>query len=288
MTILVLGAAGQIGREVIERAGSRAVGMIHADCDIRDPDQVARSLTLPGLSLIVNCAGYTAVDRAESEGEIAFSINAEGAEIVAIRAATIEVPIIYLSTDYVFSGDGTRARREDDPVAPLNVYGRSKAAGEQAVVAANPRHIILRVSWVFGTYGTNFVKTMLRLGMERDQLRVVNDQIGGPTEARDIADAILAIAACCNEPKFSGWGTYHFAGAPAATWFEFARAIFERNGRTVPELTPIKSEEYPTPARRPRNSILDCDKINTVFGLHQPDWRLSLSRVLTTLNEARR
>src|SRR5262249_21548190 len=151
--------------------------------------------------------------------------------------------------------------REDDPVAPANAYGASKAAGDAAVAAANPAHLILRVSWVFGVHGANFVKTMLRLGQERPELRVVDDQIGGPTEARDIGDAILALAAACRQPGFSAWGTYHFTGAPSTSWYGFAQAIFARAAGPAPRLIPIDSGEYPSPAQRPLNSGLDCSRI---------------------------
>ena len=285
MTLLVLGAGGQVGRALVERAGSAALGCDRAACDIADAPSVARALAVPRTSLVVNCAGYTAVDRAEGECELAFAANATGAGIVAREAAALDLPVIHLSTDYVYAGAGTGASREDEPIAPLNVYGASKAAGDALVTAANPRHLVLRVSWVFGVHGANFVKTMLRLARERRELRVVDDQIGGPTEARDIADAILTMAAACRRPSFDAWGVYHFAGAPATSWHGFAQAIFERAKGTPPQLTPIATRDYPTPARRPRNSRLDCTKIGRVFGIGQPDWRAALSRVLGAIDD---
>ena len=284
--LLVLGAGGQIGRALIERAGDAAVGLSGKECDIRDAMSVTRALSAAGLSAVVNCAAYTAVDRAESERERAFAVNAEGAGIVARAAAACGLPVIHLSTDYVYAGTKPAAYREDDPVGPINVYGASKAAGESVVKAENPAHLVLRVSWVFGVYGTNFVKTMLRLGRERRELRVVADQIGGPTEARDIADAILTMAAACRRSGFLAWGTYHFAGAPSTSWHEFADAIFARAHSPVPCLVPITSRDYPTQAARPGNSALDCSRIRRVFNLEQPDWRISLSRVLGELGEA--
>lgn len=288
MTLLVFGAGGQIGRALVERAGDAAQGRDRAGCDIRDAASVARILSAPALSGVVNCAGYTAVDRAESEPEHAFAVNADGARIVARTAAARRLPIIHLSTDYVFDGTKAGPYCEDDSDAPVNVYGASKAAGDAAVAVANPAHLILRVSWVFGVYGGNFVKTMLRLGRERAELRIVADQTGGPTEARDIADAILKMAATCRRSGFSGWGTYHFAGAPNTSWHRFAELVVSGAGKPRARLVPIPSRDYPTPAARPLNSMLDCSRFQRVFGLERPDWRISLSRVLIELGEATR
>jgi len=226
---------------------------------------------------------YTAVDRAESEASQAFAVYAEGAGLVARSAAARGLPIIHLSTDYIYAGTRSGPHREDDPVAPRNIYGASKAAGDRAVAAGNPAHVVLRVSWVFGTYGTNFVKTMLRLGQGREELRIVADQTGGPTEARDIADAVLAVAAACRQPEFTAWGIYHFAGTPSISWYGFAQQIFCHAGGRAPRLVPIASRDHPLPAIRPPNSVLDCRRIREVFGLAQPDWRRSLSRVLAEL-----
>ncbi len=286
MTLLVLGAGGQVGRALIERAGAAACGVDEAACDICDAANVERALSAPMLSAVVNCAAYTAVDRAEGERARAFAVNADGAGIVARAAAAHGLPVIHMSTDYVYAGAKAGPYREDDPIAPVNAYGASKAAGDAAVAAGNPAHLLLRTSWVFGVHGTNFVKTMLRLGRERPELRIVADQVGGPTEARDIADAILAMAAACRRPGFSAWGTYHFAGAPSTSWHDFAQAIFERAGQPQPRLVAIASRDYPTPAARPLNSTLDCSRIGNTFGLGQPDWRISLARVMTELGEA--
>jgi dTDP-4-dehydrorhamnose reductase len=286
--LVVLGAGGQIGRVLVERAGEAVRGLGVEECDICDGASVARALSGSEPSVVVNCAAYTAVDRAESERQRAFAVNADGARIVAHTAAACGLPIIHLSTDYVYAGTKTAPYREDDPVAPINVYGASKAAGDSTVRAENPAHLVLRISWVFGVYGTNFVKTMLRLGRERRELRIVADQIGGPTEARDVADAILTMAAACCQPNFAGWGTYHFAGAPSTSWYQFAEAIFARIRAPVPHLAPIDSQDYPTQAARPRNSTLDCSLIRRVFNLEQPDWRTSLSRVLRELGETAR
>jgi dTDP-4-dehydrorhamnose reductase len=284
--LLVLGAGGQIGRALVERAGASALGLDHAACDITDPVAVAQALSVPRLSAVVNCAAYTKVDRAEVERQQAHAVNGTGARIVARAATTRRLPLIHLSTDYVYAGPGRAPQREDEPPAPLNAYGASKAAGDAAVAAAAPAHILLRVSWVFGVHGANFVKTMLRLRHERGELRVVADQEGGPTEARDIADAILAIAVACRRPGFTGWGTYHFAGAPCTSWHGFAQAIFERAPGPAPRLVPIAARDYPSAATRPANSVLDCSRVHRIFGLGQPDWRVSLSRVMVELGEA--
>lgn len=285
MTLLVLGAGGQVGRALVERAGGGARGFDRVECDILDRVAVERVVAAEDVSLVVNCAGYTAVDRAESERDRAFAINAEGAGIVARAAAARNVPIIHLSSDYVYSGEGDDAHTEDEPMAPLSAYGRSKTAGDLAVARYNSAHIILRVSWVFGRYGNNFVKTMLRLGRQHTELRIVEDQMGGPTEARDISDAILVIATVCRQPSFEKWGIYHFAGAPITNWYRFAGEIFERSNGPAPRLMPILTRDYPTAATRPLNSRLDCGKIRTIFDLAQPNWRNSLSRVLADLRQ---
>ena len=284
MTILVLGAGGQIGRALVERAEGAALGLDRMACDISDPDSVARAMASSNPSVVVNCAGYTAVDRAESERDHAFAVNAKGVEIVARETAMRGVPVIHLSTDYVYAGAGEQPHREDDPIAPVNVYGVSKAAGDAALAAINGKRIVLRVSWVFGVHGANFVKTIVRLGRERPELRIIDDQIGGPTEARDIADAILIIVAICRGRGFDAWGIYHFSGAPSTSWYGFARAIFERATAPPPHLVPIASREYPAVAKRPMNSILDCEKIRGVFGIKQPDWRIALSRVMSVID----
>jgi dTDP-4-dehydrorhamnose reductase len=283
MTLLVFGAGGQVGRALMEAAQGRAIGFDRAGCDISDEAAIRRAFASGDVSIAVNCAAYTAVDRAESEREQAFAINAQGAATIARVAASHGVPVIHLSTDYVYAGDQAGAVDETAQIAPLNAYGASKAAGDAAVMAENPAHIVLRVSWVFGVHGANFVKTMLRLGRERSALRIVADQRGGPTEAGDIAMAILAIAGALRAPGFDDWGVYHFAGAPAVSWCDFAQEIFARASGPRPKLTPIATSDYPTPARRPLNSTLDCGKILRRFAIRQPDWRMALSRVTTAL-----
>lgn len=283
MTLLVFGAGGQVGRALLDRAGEIATGLDRKACDVRDARAVARAIEACGPSVVVNCAAYTSVDRAEGERDQAFAVNADGAAIVARAAANHGIPVIHLSTDYVYDGRLGDAHVEDEPARPLNVYGASKAAGDAAVIDGNTAHLVLRVSWVFGIHGRNFVKTMLKLGRERDELRIVDDQVGGPTEASDIADAIIAMAARCRQTGFETWGIYHFAGAPSTTWCRFAQAIFDRARPPAPRLVPILTSSYPTPAPRPLNSVLDCTKIVRIFGLKQPDWRLGLSHVLAAV-----
>jgi dTDP-4-dehydrorhamnose reductase len=284
LTLLVLGAGGQIGRALVERGGSRVVGADRARCDIRDAAAVDRLVAERDPSVVVNCAAFTAVDAAERARAEAFAVNADGAAHVARAAARHGRPVIHLSTDYVYDGARPSAHREDEPPAPINAYGASKAAGDAAVAAANPRHIVLRVSWVFGVHGANFVKTMLESARTAGELRVVDDRVGAPTEARDIADAILVMADACGR-GFAGWGVYHFAGSPDTTWCRFARAIFEQAKGRAPRVVPIASAERPEDARRPANSALDCSKIAQAFGIERPDWRRSLSRVLAALAE---
>jgi dTDP-4-dehydrorhamnose reductase len=284
MTLFILGANGQIGRAVTKLARARGVahaGFTHAELDISDEKAVAAAIHYAGT--VTNCAAFTAVDKAESEPELAHAINAGAVAGLARVAAARGAPLIHLSTDYVFDGSKTLPYVEEDSTNPLSSYGRSKAAGETALRSFCPRHIIIRTSWVYAAEGSNFVRTMLRLASERQSLRVVADQHGGPTAANDIAEAILTVASKIHEPGFAAWGTYHFAGAPATTWYDFARAILA--GRNDTKITPIGTADYPTPARRPRNSVLDCSKIHARFGIAQPDWRKSLDRVLSEIAE---
>jgi dTDP-4-dehydrorhamnose reductase len=283
MTLVVFGAGGQVGRELTELATARGLplrALARAEVDITDAAAVAAAVR--GADFVVNCAAYTAVDKAEADRDQAFAVNATAPGVIAQACADAGAALVHISTDYVFRGDGDRPWREDDPIAPLSVYGASKAAGEAAVRAALPRHIIIRTAWVFAAHGGNFVRTMLRLGAERPELRIVADQRGGPTAAADIAAAILAIRDQALAPGFADWGTFHLSGAPAITWYDFAAAIFAEHGGATPVLHPIGTADYPTPARRPANSVLDCGKIGRVFGLDQPDWRRSLAAMLRT------
>jgi dTDP-4-dehydrorhamnose reductase len=250
--------------------------------DLSDPKACATAIWTHRPAAVINAAAYTAVDRAESEEGLATLINGTAPGTMASACAKLCIPFIQISTDYVFSGEGELPRRPEDPVAPLGAYGRSKLAGEDAVRAAGGIHAILRTSWVFSAHGHNFVKTMLRLGRTKHQLRVVGDQVGGPTPARAIAQACLSIA---NDLAIdpSKTGTYHLSGAPDTSWAGFAREIFAQDNMHV-SVDEISSTDYPTPARRPLNSRLDCSATQAAFGVHRPDWRKALLGVFAELN----
>ena len=276
--LIVFGANGQLGHALERVAEARGLACNSFDrqrVDITEAVMVSDALSRAEAGLVVNAAAYTAVDRAESEEERAFAVNCDGARNVAQACARLGLPLVHLSTDYVFDGQKSGSYVETDPVAPMSAYGRSKEAGERAVRETCSHAMIFRTSWVYGTEGANFVKTMLRLGRERDSLRVVNDQLGCPTFADDLAAAIIG-AAQRFEP-----GTYHVAGSGSTTWFEFATEIF--NGRSSPQVQPITTAEYPTPARRPANSVLDCTRARAVLGVELPHWKDGLRRMLEGL-----
>jgi dTDP-4-dehydrorhamnose reductase len=283
MRIAVFGAGGQVGRALSRVAAARGIALAAFDrteADVTDATAVNAALARARATVAVNAAAYTAVDKAESEQDRAFAVNRDGAANVARAAGSLGIHVIHVSTDYVFDGAKRGAYVEDDPVAPLNVYGRSKAAGEDAVRAACADAVILRTSWVYGREGANFVKTMLRLCAERDELRVVDDQRGCPTFADDFAEAIVAIAE--HLPAARGQ-TFHLAGAGETSWYGFARAIFAEAslyGVPAPRLHAIGTAQYPTPARRPANSVLDCAKAKRVLGVELSPWDDGLSRML--------
>lgn len=260
--ILVTGAGGQIGRDLLAAetpAGIEFVGLDRSRLDITQEDTVAAALEAWQPAAVINCAAYTAVDRAEAEEGAAFAVNRDGAGSLARQCARRGIALLHFSTDYVFDGRATRPYREDDPVAPLSAYGRSKAAGERAVLEVGARALVLRTGWVFGRHGGNFVKTMLRLGAERTELRIVSDQIGGPTPAAAVARHAVTLAGCLIEGRALP-AILHAGGGPSVSWFGFAEAIFAAavsRGRAVPRLAPIGTAEYPTPARRPAWSVLD-------------------------------
>jgi dTDP-4-dehydrorhamnose reductase len=282
-SVAVFGAKGQLGSALARRARARNVKLAlfgRDDADITDLNAVQAALRDGGIGVAINAAAYTAVDKAESEPERAFAINRDGAANLAQACATLGARLIHVSTDYVFDGSKADAYRESDAIAPLGVYGHSKAEGESAVVSMAPDFVILRTAWVYGLEGTNFVKTMLRLGAERELVRVVADQKGSPTFADDLADGILALAA----PTCTAAGIYHLAGQGTATWHDIAQEIFaetERRGLPTPRLEAITTAQYPTPAKRPANSVLDCSLIKTDVGIALPDWRDGLKRMLS-------
>ncbi len=255
--------------------GIGVTGVTRADVDICDAAAVAAAIARMRPRLIVNAAAYTAVDKAESEPEVATAVNAQAPGVIAEAAALHDIPVLHFSTDYVFDGTKRDAYREDDRIAPLGVYGRSKADGEAKVRAATPRHVILRTAWVYGAYRTNFLKTMLRLAGERERLRVVADQQGCPTATADIAEAILAVDAKL-QTDTSAFGTFHFAGSGTTSWHGFAEAIVAAQALITGKLPPvdaIATVDYPTPASRPANSALDSNLFLETFGYRAQGWR---------------
>jgi dTDP-4-dehydrorhamnose reductase len=284
MRILIFGKTGQVARELSRIQWPRSSDVVHLDraqCDLGDSQAIGDAIEWVGSGLVVNAAAYTAVDRAESEPKLAARINRDAPATIAAACAKQGAALIHLSTDYVFDGTRSGPYVEDDVVKPLSVYGRTKEAGEAAIRKVLDRHLIVRTSWVFSAHGSNFVKTMLRLSATRPELRVVADQRGGPTAARDIANTIGVLAAAV-EQGTSDWGTYHYAGADATTWFAFAEAILA-GVQPRPTITPIATSEYPTAAQRPSNSVLDCSRIRDKFGIVQPSWHVALQDTLAEL-----
>ncbi|MGO9674160.1 MAG: dTDP-4-dehydrorhamnose reductase [Methylocella sp.] len=276
--ILVFGAGGQLGREVLALAKARgieAAGCNRAQADIADISAVEAAISAANPRLVLNAAACTAVNRAEVEPDAAYAANVTGAEVVARAAAARGLPVIHISTDYVFDGTKTGAYQETDPLAPLGVYGRTKAEGEARVREENPRHFILRTAWVYGRYGGNFLKTILQLSREREELRIVADQYGCPTATQDLAEAIFAVDRAWAH-GIEAAGTYHFAGTGVTNWHGFASAIVEaqaRAGGPCPTVTAISTADYPTLARRPANSALNSDLFATVFGYRARPWQ---------------
>jgi dTDP-4-dehydrorhamnose reductase len=263
-----------------------------AELDVSDAGQVRDAIaSTDGLTAVLNTAAYTEVDTAESEPERAYLVNARAAEVLAEFAGLAGVPLVHVSTDYVFDGDGDTTYREDDEPHPLNVYGESKLAGERAVRDTLARHVIIRTSWIFSAHRRNFVKTMLRLAEERDELRIVCDEEGCPTGAGQLAHTLLSIGRMVSTPSFEAWGTYHYAGRPSITRSDYARAIFTASGGTpgLPSarVLDIGSDEYESAARRPRRAILDCRRIQSELGIHPPEWRPYLSVVLRQISKDR-
>ncbi len=285
MRVLVFGTTGQVARELARGAEARGVTLLALGrdrADLSDPDACAAAVAGAEVDAVINAAAHTAVDRAETEPDLAHAINAEAPGAMARAAAARGLPFVHVSTDYVFDGSPGRPWREDDATAPLSTYGATKLAGERAVMAAGGNAAILRTAWVFSAHGGNFVKTMLRLGAERPHLRIVDDQRGGPTAAADIAGALLTMAGTLAAGRGTP-GIFHFAGAPAVTWADFAEAIFAARGGPAPSIERIPSSAYPVPAERPKNSVLDCTRIREAYGIDQPDWRPRLLEVIGEL-----
>lgn len=290
MRIAVTGRQGQVVTSLIERgpaAGVEIVAVGRPELDLADPASIRRALETVRPDAIVSAAAYTAVDKAESEPDLAFAVNGEGAGAIAEAASALGVPVVHLSTDYVFSGDKPEPYLETDPTGPVSAYGRSKLEGERRVAAAAADHAILRTAWVYSPFGANFLKTMLRLAETRDVLRVVADQQGQPTSALDIADGVIAVVrrlASDGDPALRG--VFHMTACGSGTWADFAEAIFDRlharTGKAV-SVERITTADYPTPARRPANSRLDNTKLSETYGIILPDWRASTEVVLNRL-----
>jgi dTDP-4-dehydrorhamnose reductase len=291
--ILVSGIAGQVGRDLLAELAPAGdvVGLDRAAMDLASPQSIRDAVRRVSPGIIVNPAAYTAVDRAESEPELAMRVNGEAAAVLAQEARRLGAWLVHYSTDYVFDGTQPTPYREDDPTGPVSVYGRTKLAGEQAIAASGCRHLILRTSWVYSLHGRNFLLTMQRLAGERDELRVVADQVGAPTTSLAIAQATARLLARLREPADGLDGVYHMTCGGATSWFGFAQAIVERLPRTAqalglpapqrrPSVTAIRTEDYPTPARRPANSVLDNGKLQRTFGIRLPDWEQAFDALL--------
>jgi dTDP-4-dehydrorhamnose reductase len=285
MKLLVFGQTGQVARELIRRApvGVTVESLGRDRADLSDPSICADAIMLSDADAVINAAAWTAVDKAEANEGDATIINGAAPAAMARACARHGIPFLHISTDYVFDGAGDAPFATDHPTAPLGAYGRSKLAGEHGVRSAGGAHLILRTSWVVSAHGANFVKTMRRLGADRESLNVVADQIGGPTPAADIADALFTAA----RPMLDGHkgGTYHFSGAPDCSWADFARAIMAGAGLQC-QINDIPSSAYPTPAKRPMNSRLDCSAFMRDFGIARPDWRAGLTTILSELETA--
>jgi dTDP-4-dehydrorhamnose reductase len=288
--IAVAGNSGQVARALALAATTRKIELLsrgRPDLDMGSVDSVGRFFRDARPAIVVNAAAYTAVDKAESEPDAAFRANAQGPALLATLCNHFQVPLIHISTDYVFDGAKRTPYVESDAIGPLGVYGASKAAGEAAVRAAATRHVIVRTAWVLSPDGTNFMKTMLRLGAEREAVRVVADQHGAPTSADDLAAAILDIAAqLAAQPARDVWGTFHLTNAGETTWHGVAAEVFRlaaARGLKTPRLEAITTADYPTPARRPGYSVLDNGRIARTFGIRLPPWQESLARTFGSL-----
>ena len=279
MKLLVFGKSGQVALE-LQRLAPDATYLGREDADLMNPAACAAVVAAHDVDAVINAAAWTAVDKAEAEEPAATKVNGDAPTAMARAAAEKGIPFLHISTDYVFDGQGEQPFTPDHPTAPLGAYGRSKLAGEVGVRAAGGKHLILRTSWVVSAHGANFVKTMLRVGAERETLRVVADQIGGPTPAGTIATALISAAKAMIEG--TDGGTHHFSGAPDTSWADFARAIMAEAGLPC-RIEDIPTGDYPTPARRPLNSRLDCSAFTAAYGIPRPDWREELKAIVKEL-----
>ncbi|MGC1853820.1 MAG: dTDP-4-dehydrorhamnose reductase [Candidatus Aquirickettsiella sp.] len=286
--VMVTGAQGQIGHEIVDLASKNNIELYpftHHQVNITEFEQLKHAIVTIKPNYIINAAAYTAVDRAEKESELAFSVNALGVQYLAKIAKQYDIPLLHISTDYIFNGQKKTPYSENDKAQPLSVYGLSKLNGENWLRETWDKHIILRVSWVFGTYGNNFVKTIIRLAQQRSELRIIADQKGAPTYAGDIAQTLLKIVECLHNGQFA-WGTYHYTGTPALTWYEFAKKIIEeakQHKLILKKIVPISALEYPSMALRPYNSELACDKMIRVFNIIPNNWSEGLNKLVNIL-----
>jgi len=283
MKLLVFGKTGQVATE-LQRLVPDARFLGREEADLSDPESCAAAIAAADCDAVINAAAWTAVDAAEDQEAEATVVNGAAPAAMARAAAARGLPLVHISTDYVFDGAGTDGFVPDHPVGPLGAYGRSKLVGEQGVRAAGGAHAILRTSWVVSAHGKNFIKTMLRLARQHEKLTIVADQVGGPTCAADIAAACVTIAQQLREDP-SKSGTYHFSGAPDVSWADFAREIFIQSGLSSTHVVDIPSSDFPTPAARPANSRMDNTMTEQVFGVTRPDWRIGLTKILTELGE---
>jgi len=290
MRILLVGCNGQLGREICRLGDGKEFQLLPMDLpelDITDASAVDKAVRQPGIFLVINASAYTAVDLAEADPDTAFAVNKNGPAHLASSCAEAEIPLFHISTDYVFDGKAKRPYIESDPISPIGVYGRSKAEGEAEVRKKLNRHIIIRTSWLCSIHGKNFVKTILRLANENEEIRIVSDQIGCPTFASDLAEAVMGIASRYRDKGEIPWGTYHYCGKGETTWYDFAEQIIEFGRKYQPVKTrfirPIRTEDYPTPARRPAYSVLDCSLIRKNFGIQPQPWKESLHETVKGL-----
>jgi dTDP-4-dehydrorhamnose reductase len=294
--ILQFGTIGQLGLELIriadlEKIALRAVTLEEAD--FTKPTDVVRAVEGAGeIDAVVNATAYTAVDKAESDEKLATIINGDTVGVLARACAARGVPLIHVSTDYVYDGTKSTPYVETDATRPISAYGRSKLAGEDAIRREQPAHVIIRTSWIYSAYGSNFVKTMLRLGAERHELKIVDDQYGAPTSAADLAQAIITVARqLCASAREAHRGTFHYTGGGETTWFGFAKEIFECSrdwSGAKARMVPVAAADYPAQAKRPRNSRLDCGKISRIYGIAQVPWQTALRRTLDELRTHRK
>jgi dTDP-4-dehydrorhamnose reductase len=290
MRILVLGINGQLGWELGRQGRESGFDIIPLDLpefDITNPEAVEKNVMQSEASLVINASAYTAVDKAESEPELAFAVNCDGPGFLADSCAKADIPLIHISTDYVFDGNKKSPYLESDPISPMGVYGKSKAAGEAKVRQCAKEHIILRTAWLYGTHGQNFVKTILRIGRDNEVVRVVSDQFGSPTFAADLAEAALTIASNIRREKQVTWGTYHYCGRGVTSWYDFSVEIFrlakQHESFAVKKVEPISTAEYPTTVKRPADSSLDCSSIGKCFDIYPKAWEKSLSDMIRSI-----